>query len=1091
MNRMGNALGRDDPESEESDDLSDEEQDQQHPQSYYTEVSIYIHNKSTQRDEIFRVLLDTGTTRCLATRSAAIRAGLRIKTARRVKQFKTAAGTFGTREVSKIPSHTIAGFSGRRKLQKTRVRIAPGDLGKYDFIFGRNYLAQYGINILFSDRVIEWDGLRISMDERPNDPKVSDDLDEMLQDPSEMSHAQQILDSKYEKIDLAAVAKDQKHLPLHERDLLLEVFKRHGELPLFTGELGEWPDEEISVTLRPNTVPYHCQRPIRIPHIHMSTLRKEIDRLVAIGVLEEVNGMEAGPWCAPSFIISKKDNRVRFITDFRELNKCIYRRPWPMPHIMDLLQDIGKYRYVTALDLSMGYYHFRLSDALADLSTFMLPFGLYRYRRLPMGLNVSPDLFQERLSKLFADLQYMKVYLDDLLIFSNGSYEDHLAKVDEALRRLKSKNLAVNALKSFWAVEEVDYLGFRLTPNGVLPQPKKVQSILAMTRPTSRKQLRRFIGMVNFYRYMWRKRSHVLAPLADLTSKTTPFLWKPVHQHAFDTMKAIIAKEVLLSFPDYSQRFQLYTDASDTQLGAVLRQGDKTLAFFSKKLTKAQLNYGVGEKEMLSVVEALREFRTMISGYPIDVFIDHKNWSHDSKIKNARVLRWPLLLEEYDLTFKYIKGEKNIVADSLSRLPFDDKIDDDEMSAAVLECFDNSPWRDFYQPITIAEIEREQKSDKYTRSLQEKSPDSIGILFEDIGRKSGPDRVYTERNPHDQVHRIIVPETLRKRLMKWYHTMLLHPGADRLYITLHQHYTWPNMSRDVSTYVKNCPICQRAKRGLRGYGKLPVKDPETEPWKDIAVDLTGPWKAVINGKTVEFNTLTIIDVFTSWVEILPIATKKAEHIRDLFVQEWLRRYPRPSRIIYDAGTEFDNAVFRAMCTQWYIKPEPITVKNPQANSIVERMHRILGDMLRVQLARTHAHDDPIRDMTSAAAFALRATVHGVTKFSPSQLAFSKDMILRTHMDANVELVRQRREASIRASNVRENKRRIAYDYEPGHYVLVLSSRLDPKLQLHQGPYKVLSYNKSNGTLHIQRNSYVESINIRRVRPFFGKPPPST
>ena len=269
-------------------------------------------------------------------------------------------------------------------------------------------------------------------------------------------------------------------------------------------------------------------------------------------------------------------------------------------------------------------------------------------------------------------------------------------------------------------------------------------------------------------------------------------------------------------------------------------------------------------------------------------------------------------------------------------------------------------------------------------------------------------------------------------------------------------------------------------------GKIPLKDVETEPWKDIALDLSGPWKAVIDKKVEMFWTLTIIDVFTGWVEIIPITTKKSEVIRDLFVQEWLRRYPRPSRVTFDSGGEFDSTEFHSACILWETIPNPITVKNARANSIVERMHRVLGDMLRVQLASKHPKEDIVKELTSAAAYAIRATVHGVTQFTPAQMVYSKDMILRTHMEANVELVRQRREAAIRVNNARENRRRIAYNYKAGDRILIVSGSLDPKLQLHQGPYKVMSYDKASGTLHIQRNHYVEPINVRRVRPFFGK-----
>jgi len=154
------------------------------------------------------------------------------------------------------------------------------------------------------------------------------------------------------------------------------------------------------------------------------------------------------------------------------------------------------------------------------------------------------------------------------------------------------------------------------------------------------------------------------------------------------------------------------------------------------------------------------------------------------------------------------------------------------------------------------------------------------------------------------------------------------------------------------------------------------------------------------------------------------------------------------------------------------------------------MHKVLGDMIRIQLTSKHKHDDPIKDMTSAAAYAIRATVHGTTKHTPSQLVYAKDMILRTKMEANVEHVRTLRENAIYKNNQRENKRRIKHNYKEGDKVLILSGGLDPKLQLHQGPYKVLSYDKASGTLHIQRRNYVEPINIRNVRPYFGCQKPS-
>ena len=1119
LNSMYDLFDAVDPD-EESDESKDGKED------FSSAVTISFTNPRTGQPELFRVLLDSGTSGGMATSSAVKRACLHMKPGQR-RRFNTAAGPVTSMHTVRVPTHSILGLYSRRKLSPHRVSVVP-ELGPYDFIFGRKYMRKYGMELDFKDDVIRWDGMTLPMSKilNPTVPKqstagaqfVSDgetDVGPYFCEPVQLglhrsiSHcfnsrsteipedeldgfAAQILDSKYEEQNLSQVAHDQTHLTEKQRGQLETLLTQHQDL--FNGKLGLWPDGPVTAEIKSDSQPYHCQRAMRIPHVHIETVKKEVQRLVDIGVLEPISGTQSGPWCAPSFIIAKKDHRVRFITDYRKLNRCIVRKPWPMPHIMDLIQDIGEYAYVTALDLSMGYYHFELDEKLKELSTFMLPWGLYRYKRLPMGLNISPDLFQEKISRLFSDLPYMKVFLDDLLIFSNGTYDDHLAKVQQALERLHSKNLAVNALKSYWAVKEVDYLGFRLTPKGILPQPRKVKAIMNMAEPKNKKELRGFIGLVNYYRHMWKHRSHLLAPLSSMAGAKAKFDWTDQCRQAFEAIKRMVAKEVMLSFPDYSQPFQLYTDASDRQLGAVLKQGDKVLAFFSKKLNPAQRRYGVGEKEMLSVVEALKEFRTMVLGYPIDVYVDHKNWTHDNSIRNSRVLSWRLALEEYILTFHFIQGEKNIIADQLSRLFISDLDSPTEESMLIHDAFCleedafdmiEASWRKFYQPLTLAEIGRKQKDDADVRELRRLSPDRLGETFEDIGKKTGSDHVLTLLDPVDNKQRIIVPKELRQRLMNWYHTHLIHPGQNRLYNTLRQHYTWKNMQKNVQDFVKTCKVCQVSKRGLRGMGKLPLKDVEFEPWRDVAVDLAGPWKATIDNQEAVFWTLTIIDVFSGWVEIIPIQTKKAETIRDLFEREWLRRYPRPSRVIFDAGSEFDNVHFQGLLTLWHVKPEPITVKNPRANAIVETMHRTLGNMIRAQLYKLHPRDDPIYDLCAAAAYGIRSTVHGVNGFSPGQIVFGKDMLLRTQMEADIELIRARRQTAAERNNQRENRRRIAYDYKVGDKVLVLSGGLDPKLQLHQGPYTVLAFNKTNGTLHVKRRNYVEPINIRLVRPYFG------
>jgi hypothetical protein len=290
----------------------------------------------------------------------------------------------------------------------------------------------------------------------------------------------------------------------------------------------------------------------------------EVDRLVQAGVLKKINQSE---WAAPTFIIPKKDKTVRFISDFRELNKRIKRKPFPIPKIQDLLLKLEGFQYATSLDLNMGYYHIELSPFSKQLCTIILPWGKYEYQRLPMGLCNSPDIFQEKMSELMTDLEYVRCYIDDVLIISKGSFIDHMYKLKTVFTILRQAGLKVNAKKSFFAKPELEYLGFFITRNGIQPIPKKVDAILNINEPKNKRELRRFIGLINYYRDMWIRRSHLLAPLTALSSKKAKWHWTSEEQKAFEQVKKVIAKDVLLAYPDFTLPFDIHTDASHTQLG--------------------------------------------------------------------------------------------------------------------------------------------------------------------------------------------------------------------------------------------------------------------------------------------------------------------------------------------------------------------------------------------------------------------------------------------------------------------------------------------------------------------------------------------
>ncbi len=205
------------------------------------------------------------------------------------------------------------------------------------------------------------------------------------------------------------------------------------------------------------------------------------------------------------------------------------------------------------------------------------------------------------------------------MVITKGSLDDHLDKLKQVFIRLRDAGLKINATKSVFCAQETEYLGYILTRGRIKPQPKKVQAILALNLPNNVKELCRFFGMVQYYRDMWQKCSEMLAPLTNLVgecgeTKTTkknktkkkPWRWESIHQQAFDSVKATIAKDVVLAYPDFTKTFEIYTDASTMQLGSVITQGNRLIAFFSRKLSMTQTKYSVTKIKLLAIVETLK-----------------------------------------------------------------------------------------------------------------------------------------------------------------------------------------------------------------------------------------------------------------------------------------------------------------------------------------------------------------------------------------------------------------------------------------------------------------------------------------------------
>ena len=711
-------------------------------------------------------------------------------------------------------------------------------------------------------------------------------------------------------------------------------------------------------------------------------------------------------------------------------------------------------------------------------------------------------------------------------IFSD-SWNKHLQLLKTVLQCLQSVGFTINPLKCEWAVEETDFLGHWLTPTGIKPWKKKIDAVLRLKPPCNIKELRAFLGMVNYYRDMWPRRTHTLVPLTAMTGKA-PFQWMPVHQKAFEQMKALISTDALLMYPGPTMPYDVESDASDYQLGSVIKQNNRPVAYFSRKLNSAQKNYTTIEKELLSIIETFKEFRSILLGSRIRVHTDHKNLTHDMTTFNTqRILRWQLQLEEFKPIFLFKTGTSNVLADALSRLPTDSH---SHIVARHLPA--HTPTWVSQLPVTDQTLVQQLPADTYTtgqplppHSILTSTPELAKCLlehpvFDDNGNL--PFRFATIRDYQQQDHsianlattqpdkcitknlggheiitlrndgqQIIIPNDMLEKLVHWYHQATIHAlGATRLHTTIQQHFQHPKLRSEIQSQVANCDLCQRLRRSSRQYGDLAPHTAPFTPWQTVAIDCISPWVIELRGgKDIKVLALTTIDIATNLLEIEHLSTKTSLECAHGFDNGWLSRYPRPLHVIHDNGPEFVGHAFQHLLRR--ITSKPTTSRNPQGNSVIEAIHKSIGHTLRTLI---HIHRPQTKpDATSIAKRALVTAMHAtrcaanqsLNGLSPGSIAFSRDMFINIPYVADILTISRSRQALIDSRLLKENAKRISHDYCIGESVMKKSilSLSDKLLPSFTGPY-IIEQVHTNGTCTIRLTpNQTERINIRRLKPY--------
>ncbi|KAL0154966.1 hypothetical protein M9458_049229, partial [Cirrhinus mrigala] len=387
----------------------------------------------------------------------------------------------------------------------------------------------------------------------------------------------------------------------------------------------------------------------------------------------------SSPAGAGFFFVGKKDGSLRPCIDYRGLNSITVKNTYPLPLISSAFERLQGASVFTKLDLRNAYHLVRIRRGDEWKTAFNTPRGHFEYLVMPFGLSNSPGVFQALVNDVLRDMvdQFIYVYLDDILIFSS-SLQEHVQHVRRVLQRLLENGLFVKAEKCDFHAQSVPFLGYIVSAEGMRMDPEKIKAVVDWPSPDSRKALQRFLGFANFYRRFIRNYSQLAAPLTALTSPRTAFRWSDAAEAAFANLKRRFVSAPILVTPDPSRQFVVEVDASEVGVGAVLSQrspsDDKMhpCAFFSHRLSSAESNYDIGNRELLAVKLALEEWRHWLegSGVPFMVWTDHKNLEYirTAKRLNSRQARWALFFGRFDFTLSYRPGSKNVKPDSLSRI---------------------------------------------------------------------------------------------------------------------------------------------------------------------------------------------------------------------------------------------------------------------------------------------------------------------------------------------------------------------------------------------------------------------------------------
>ena len=824
----------------------------------------------------------------------------------------------------------------------------------------------------------------------------------------------------------------RKNLRLAENSLLrdrpklvrgiVKIFLKYwGVLSLNPDDYGKTDLGKFVIKLLPDS------EPVRQPRRPMNKeVERALEKQMKTWQEQKIVEPSTSPWASPLVPVKKKDGGIRFCVDYRRLNALTVKDAYPLSNIRTNLESLQGASVYSALDASGAYHNIEVEMDSRDATSFVSPFGSFRFARLPFGLTNAGAAYSRMVAKMLASLPpgYVLAYLDDILIYSH-TLEEHLEHLEKVVELHFKAGIKLQPTKTHLFCSQVNYLGHQVSAQGVTMIPEYVQRILDWPIPKTPKELATFLGFTGYYRGFIPTYAKLTCKMNSL-KKGKVLEWDQEIQENFEELKQQFQEGRVQSYPRYDSEepFILTTDWSKDAIAGILSQNqegeEKFIGAWGRKCSVHERNYPAHKGELLAVVQACKYFQHLLKGKQFLLHTDSSPLKNLTQMKDQSPLfmRWYGQLADFNMKVIHKKGKENINADALSRSahlpePTAEEVAEhtDMQGEEVIITFQEPELEtpaevsQVYERISIMELQRLQEEDAVLREvrgwvLAGAVPARREILGQntellDYQRLVGPETFQMEEGvlwftrrlntpgEANKVRRMCLPPSLRP--VMWAicheHPMVGHRGQETTLRKMADKCFFPGMAGFVRRQNQNCEGCLAKIKHIKPHQKVHFPSLHSSPLEKIYVDLVEmtPTRGGMR------YLLTVEDGFTRYLEGIPIPNKEARTVAQALVQQYIQRHGAPVHIHSDNGLEFVNHLWRELCSLLQIQKTCTPPYNPQSN-LVERAHRTLGEILRT--ANIDTADDWDQHV-QAAIFCYNTAIHSSTGFTPYQAFFGR------------------------------------------------------------------------------------------------------